>query len=144
MRPPPGVIVLIPSAREFDRGLRRGIVEYAQTHAPWIFYEESPPYVQTLGSRQRLRNMRSWQAQGAIVPEARLEDVKSLGIPTVVSVETHRLASSYNQVRAALRAPQLADSHRPRLPVEPQRKVHAARVSLDIRDLAELATELVY
>ena len=29
MKPPQGAILLIPPAREFDRGLRRGIVEYA-------------------------------------------------------------------------------------------------------------------
>ena len=62
MKQPPGVILLIPSAREFDRGLRRGIVEYAQVHGPWTFHEEAPPYLQSLTRRQHLQNMRKWNA----------------------------------------------------------------------------------
>ena len=93
--------MLIPSAREFDRGLRRGIVEYAQTHGPWIFHEESPPYVQTLTARQRLCNMRKWKGQGTIVLQSRFAEVKSLRIPTVVSIETRRLDRSYYQVVCA-------------------------------------------
>ena len=95
------MILLIPSAREFDRGLRRGIVKYAQTHGPWIFHEESPPYLQTLTPRQRLRSMRKWNAQGTIVVQSRLAEVKSLCIPTVVSIETRRLDRSYYQVVCA-------------------------------------------
>ena len=101
MSTPPGVILLIPSAREFDRGLRRGIVAYAQAHGPWIFHEESPAYVQTLTRRQRLRNMRRWKAQGAIVLQGRFAEAESLGIPTVVSIETRQLKQSYVQVRCA-------------------------------------------
>lgn len=93
--------MLIPSAREFDRGLRRGIVEYAQTHGPWIFHEESPPYVQTLTARQRLCNMRKWKGQGTIVLQSRFAEVKPLRIPTVVSIETRRLDRSYYQVVCA-------------------------------------------
>ena len=37
MKPPKGVILLIPSAREFDRGLRRGIFEYAHAHGALEF-----------------------------------------------------------------------------------------------------------
>jgi LacI family transcriptional regulator len=101
MRPIPGVILLVPSAREFDRGLRRGIVAYAQAHGPWVFYEDSPHYLQTLTRRQRLRNMRKWKAQGAIVLQGRFSEVKSLRIPTVVSIETRRFDKSYFQVACA-------------------------------------------
>ncbi len=101
MRPFPGVILLIPSAREFDRGLRRGIVAYAHAHGPWIFYEESPAYVQTLTAQQCLRNMRKWKVRGAIVLQSRFGDAKSLGIPTVVSIETQRLHRSYYQIVCA-------------------------------------------
>jgi LacI family transcriptional regulator len=97
----PGVILLLPSAREFDRGLRRGIVEYAQAHGRWIFYEESPPYVQSLTRRQRLRHMHRWEARGAIVLQSRAAEVKPLGIPTVVSIETRPLPSSCYQVACA-------------------------------------------
>lgn len=95
------MILLIPTAREFDRGLRRGIVAYAHAHGPWVFYEESPAYVQTLTARQRLRNMRKWKVRGAIVLQSRFGDAKSLRVPTVVSIETQRLHSSYYQVVCA-------------------------------------------
>src|ERR1019366_7250288 len=98
VRRPPGVILLIPSAREFDRGLRRGIVEYAQRHGPWIFHEEPPPYLRTLTARQLLCNMRKWNAQGMIVLQSRYPEVRSLRIPTVVSLETRRLDRSCFQL----------------------------------------------
>jgi LacI family transcriptional regulator len=101
MRTPPGVILLIPSSREFDRGLRRGIVEYAHAHGPWIFHEEAPPYLQTLTPRQRSSNMRQWRAQGAIILQSRLDEVKSLHIPTIVSIETRILDKRYYQVHCA-------------------------------------------
>jgi LacI family transcriptional regulator, galactose operon repressor len=95
------VILLIPSAREFDRGLRRGIVEYAQAHGPWIFCEEAPPYLQSLQPRRRLQNMREWNAQGMIVLQNRFAEVKSLRIPTIVAIGTHRLSPSCCQVICA-------------------------------------------
>jgi LacI family transcriptional regulator len=101
MKPPPGVILLTSSAREFDRGLRRGIVAYARAHGPWIFHEEAPPYLQRLTPRQHLANLRRWEAQGTIVLQSRLAEVESLRIPTVVSIETRRLDTSYFQVACA-------------------------------------------
>jgi len=101
MRPFPGVILLIPSAREFDRGLRRGIIAYAQAHGPWIFYEEAPLYLQSLRPRQPLSNMHKWRAQGMIVLQSRFAEVKSLRMPTVVAIETRRLDRSYCQVVCA-------------------------------------------
>lgn len=98
MKRAPGVILLIPSAREFDRGLRRGIVEYAQTYGPWTFHEEPPAYLQPLTARQRLRSMRAWQADGVILLQDRLAEVKALGIPMVVSIGTHRLGNEFHQI----------------------------------------------
>ena len=95
------VILLIPSAREFDRGLRRGIFEYAHAHGPWIFREEPPAYLQSLEPDQRLRNMRGWNAQGMIVLQNRYDEVKSLHIPTVIAIGTRTLGSSVCQVVTA-------------------------------------------
>lgn len=86
----PRVILLIPAAREFDRGVRRGIIEYARTHGSWIFYEEAPGYIQALTPRQRLRNMRQWKADGVIALESRLPDVAPLGVPAVLAVESRQ------------------------------------------------------
>jgi LacI family transcriptional regulator len=97
----PAVILLVPSAREFDRGLRRGIVAYAHAHGPWIFHEELPSYIKTFTARERVRGIRKWDAQGAIVLQGRLADVKRLRIPTVVSIETRRLDGSYFQIVCA-------------------------------------------
>ncbi|MGI9070454.1 MAG: substrate-binding domain-containing protein [Bryobacteraceae bacterium] len=101
MRHAPGVILLIPSAREFDRGLRRGIVKYAQAHGPWVFYEEPPAYLQSLGPRQRLRKMRAWKAQGIILLQNTLREVDELSIPTVVAIGTRKLGKGANQLLCA-------------------------------------------
>ena len=101
VKQPPGVILLIPSAREFDRGLRRGIFEYARAHGPWIFYEEAPPYLRNLAPGQRVRNMLKWNAQGMIVLQNRFAEVKSLKIPIVVAIGTRKLGKSQPQIICA-------------------------------------------
>ncbi|MBM3753380.1 MAG: helix-turn-helix domain-containing protein [Acidobacteria bacterium] len=101
MKQPHGVILLVPSAREFDRGLRRGIVEYAHAHGPWIFHEEAPAYLQSLSPKQRLRNMGGWNAHGVIALQSRLAEVEPLKVPRVVAVETRRLGASICQVVSA-------------------------------------------
>lgn len=101
MRQRHGVILLIPSAREFDRALRRGIVEYAHAHGPWVFHEEAPAYLQSVPVRQHLRNMSRWNAHGIIALQSRLAEVKSLRVPQVVAVETRRLDPSICQVVCA-------------------------------------------
>ena len=98
MRSTNSVILLIPAAREFDRGLRRGIIDYGNRHGPWTFFEEAPPYLQSLTPRQRLREMSGWKAHGAIVLQSRYREVMSLNLPTVIAVETRKLDESYNQV----------------------------------------------
>jgi LacI family transcriptional regulator len=95
---PPGVILLIPTGREFDRGLRRGIVQYAQLHGPWTFHEEAPAYLHGLTRSERLRSLRNWRADGVILLQARLADVRPLRIPMVVSIETRRLRGSATQI----------------------------------------------
>src|ERR1700719_3394327 len=104
MKHRPGVILLLPSAREFESGLRRGIVEYANTHGPWTFYEEPPGYLQALVRRDRLRNMRSWKADGIILRQDRIAEVRALGIPMVVSSFSRKLGPPYNQILVASEA----------------------------------------
>lgn len=95
------VILLVPSAREYDRGLRRGIFEYAHAHGPWVFYEEAPAYLQRLSPAQRIRHMKDWKADGLIVVQGRHAEVESLGIPTVVAIGTRTLDRSHAQVVCA-------------------------------------------
>lgn len=77
------IILLIPAAREADRGIRRGIIEYSQIHGPWTFYEEPPLYIGWLTSAQRVAHMREWGATGAIALQNRISEIQSLRLPTV-------------------------------------------------------------
>jgi LacI family transcriptional regulator len=77
------VILLMPAAREADRGIRRGIIEYSQLHGPWTFYEEPPLYLGWLNSRQRLTHMQNWGADGVIALQNRVGEVRALHLPTV-------------------------------------------------------------
>jgi LacI family transcriptional regulator len=101
MKPQRSVILLVPSAREFDRGFRRGVFEYAHTHGPWVFYEEAPAYLQRLTPGQRLRHLRDWKADGLIVVQSRYPEVASLALPTVVAIGTHTLGPEYAQAVCA-------------------------------------------
>ena len=83
MQQPPKVILLLPSAREFDRGLRRGIFKYAHDYGPWIFGEVPAPYLKQLTTSQRKRQFRKWNADGAIALEDRLPEVGPLRVPTI-------------------------------------------------------------
>jgi LacI family transcriptional regulator len=95
------VILLIPAVQEYDRALRRGIIEYGQSHGPWEFYEEAPAYLRSLTPRQRLRNMRTWNAKGVLVGHAMFAEARLLRIPMVVAMGTRRLAESYCEVVTA-------------------------------------------
>jgi LacI family transcriptional regulator len=97
----PRVILLIPAVQEYDRALRRGIIEYAETHGPWAFYEEAPAYLRSLTPRQSLRIIRGWNAKGILVGHGRFADARSLRIPMVVAMGTRRLGESYFEVVTA-------------------------------------------
>ena len=101
MKQPLRVILLIPAVQEYHRALRRGIIEYAETHGPWMFYEEAPAYLHSLTPRQRLRNMRGWNAKGILVGNSRFAEVKSLRIPMVVAMGTRRMDESYFEIVTA-------------------------------------------
>jgi LacI family transcriptional regulator len=101
VKQPLRVILLIPAVQEYHRALRRGIIEYAETHGPWMFYEEAPAYLHSLTPRQRLRNMRGWNAKGILVGNSRFAEVKSLRIPMVVAMGTRRMDESYFEIVTA-------------------------------------------
>lgn len=79
----------MPMSRELDRGVRRGILEYARTQSTWTIYEEPPGYLRELTFSERLSSLRDWQAQGAIVPPHRAAEMKALGLPTVIAIGAH-------------------------------------------------------
>lgn len=101
VKQPAKVILLIPAFQEYDRAIRRGIIEYAKTHGPWTFYEEAPEYLWALTPRQRLRNMRVWNATGILVGYGRYAAVRSLRLPTVVAMGTRHLDENHFQIVTA-------------------------------------------
>ncbi len=94
------VILLIPAAREYDRGILRGINEYAQIHGPWIFYAEPPPYLCAPGQDQHLVHRRAWQADGIIAHQSNSTEVRALRLPTVLLCSTHHLPPKTCQLQS--------------------------------------------
>jgi LacI family transcriptional regulator len=99
MKPLRKVILLIPPGREFERGVLRGISEYAQIHGPWLFYEEPPPYLDDEAPENRLAHMREWHADGIIAHQSRAEEIRDLNLPTVFICSTHNLPPTTYQLR---------------------------------------------
>lgn len=93
------IILLLPSDREYDRGLVRGIINFAKIRGPWIFYEEPPDYLKSPSSHDRQDHMRAWKADGMIVPQARAHEVSSLRLPSVTVIGTHYLPPKTPQLR---------------------------------------------
>jgi LacI family transcriptional regulator len=98
MQQPRKVILLLPSAREFDRGLRRGIIEYAHAYGPWIFCEEPVPYLKQLTTSQRMRQFRKWNADGIIALQDRLPEIKPLRLPTIAVSATLQIDHAHCQL----------------------------------------------
>lgn len=94
------VILLIPSAREYDRSLLRGIANYAQIHGPWSFYEEPPSYLKPPAPRQRLEHMRAWKADGLIAPQTRQAEIEALRLPTITLCGVFHPPPTVYQVRS--------------------------------------------
>lgn len=88
-------------SRELDRGLRRGILEYARTQGTWTIYEEPLGYLRESTPVGRLANLRDWHAEGAIVPADRAAEVVALGLPTVVAIGTRTAGVKAHQLLCA-------------------------------------------
>ena len=93
------VMVLIPVNGEYARGLWRGIVQYAHAHAPFVFFDESPPYLVPSSPEQRLAHMRAWDPQGVICEQVRADEIRALGLPTIVVCGPRYLPAEQFQVR---------------------------------------------
>jgi LacI family transcriptional regulator len=88
----------MPSAREYDRGILRGILDYAHIHGPWIFYEEPPNYLHPPSRTQRINHMRKWKADGLITHQDLQKEIRALRLPTITMIATHRLSAGKYQV----------------------------------------------
>lgn len=78
------ILMLLESAREFDRGLLKGISRYSALHGRWTFYHRPPGYLQ----RRRggdLEEFRHWNPDGVICPIDQAETLLPLNVPMICS-----------------------------------------------------------
>ena len=87
------VILLIESSREFDRGLLRGISQFADSYGPWNFYWVPPSFIKNSKKvrEKDLKKLKDWGAQGVIARHLDgFEEILSLGLPAIVSSHRQR------------------------------------------------------
>ena len=79
------VALLLDASRSFDRGLLRGIAQYANQHGPWDFLRPAAFYQRFSGFvEQSLEEVRLSKPQGLITNYSPLEDeVACLGVPLI-------------------------------------------------------------
>ena len=83
MKRTPKVMLLVESARAYERALLRGIARYAHLHGPWIFFREAPfwekrPYQALLAQLQAV--------DGIIMRECSyMSEMRRLRKPVIVS-----------------------------------------------------------
>ncbi|AQQ71048.1 Xylose operon regulatory protein [Limihaloglobus sulfuriphilus] len=77
----PKVILLISTARGYDRALLSGITKYARLHGPWTFYNEPG------GQHERvIPILENWNADGIVAHVSELEQLEKLrrpGLPVI-------------------------------------------------------------
>ncbi len=89
------VILLLDGSRAFDRGLLRGIAQYANLHGPWVFHRR-PLFYQSGGSLRHdsARELARFQADGVIMNSGPHDAaIRALRLPTVI-VPSRTLAPS--------------------------------------------------
>lgn len=74
------VVLLVETAREYGRGILRGIAKFSRINGPWVFYREP-------GDEQRpLPNLGDWGAEGIIsrvANEAEKKKILDTGLPVI-------------------------------------------------------------
>lgn len=80
------VILLVDTAREYERGLLRGIAKYSQLNGPWTFLKKPVYYLQSSKTGLSLKQLRDFHADGIITCEGPLlEHVLDFSLPTIIS-----------------------------------------------------------
>jgi LacI family transcriptional regulator len=83
MHQKPKVMLLIDSARAYERGLLSGIARYSHLHGPWIF-SHKPPFWETRPHKALIAEMGT--VNGIILIEcAYLPEILKLRVPVIVS-----------------------------------------------------------
>jgi LacI family transcriptional regulator len=83
------IALLVESSRAYGRNLLRGIAAYARAHGPWSFYHEERAVRDPAP-----RGLAAWGAVGILArleTERQIQQVRSLGLPTVDLFGLHRL-----------------------------------------------------
>lgn len=84
MKQPPKIALVMESARQYERGIIRGIARYSELHGPWQFHRNIP--LVSGGSGTTPAALRRWGADGLIIRQSRdIRGFLALSLPTVVS-----------------------------------------------------------
>ena len=103
-------MVLIDSARAYERALLSGIARYSQLHGPWIFFHK-PPFWETRPRKSLLAEMAT--VDGIILVECSyLPEILKLRVPVIVSnYATERISGLPNIVSDHRAIGRLAADH---------------------------------
>jgi LacI family transcriptional regulator len=82
------ILLLLESARGFDRGLLKGISRYSALHGRWTFYHRPPAYLSRRGGLD-LEELKRWRPDGVICPVEQAEALARLKVPMVCSDPGH-------------------------------------------------------
>ena len=94
------VILLLNAAREYERSLIRGIMEYSHVHGPWTFYEDPPDFLERPSVASRVAHMRAWKADGLISSPDRMREIRGLALPTITTLKDKELPAPWRQIVA--------------------------------------------
>jgi len=91
------VALLIDKSGNYDRGLIRGIIKYANLSSPWDFFLEAPYYTAKNEKQLLLKKIKTWQPD-CIVMNADFvtEEFRSFGIPIFVSNSRNLVPDAIN------------------------------------------------
>jgi LacI family transcriptional regulator len=80
------VAVLIDTSLSLGRDLLRGIVQYANTQGPWLFYHEHQVYKTRKEQHELITKLKQWEPDGIIIREKKIhEEIINMDIPLIIS-----------------------------------------------------------
>lgn len=109
----PAILLLIGNSRAYDRGLTRGIAQYARLHGPWVFYSKPQDYMsKKTGKKGLIEQIKKWQIDGIIMTHTQKTDnIIALGIPTIVANSTQEFPNAPLVLSDAVMVGKIAAQH---------------------------------
>jgi LacI family transcriptional regulator len=84
------ILLLINNSGAYDRGLLKGIFNYARFNTSWIFLREAPYFKLRKSGVNLIQQIINWQPDGIIMCEnSYTNEIISLNIPTIISPFTN-------------------------------------------------------